>query len=201
MLGCSSCHMSMISLTNPPAFSPPRTFSLPTYFREQGSSMVRCFACLFRWAAADDMIVWSALPSTDHPAGSCCHNDQWARQETGNRKKKAGHPVHLDKHVKHDITKASLLKGRIPDQMTLFLARLSSNAFLSASFCVFASSCASVFSVCLFSPHTDTVFQTAPSSQTSNPSLFSVRRKGEKKYTHFHLNIHQQQPHKLRQKK
>lgn len=70
--------------------------------------MVRCFGCLFRWAAADDMIVWSALLSTDHPAGSCCNNDQQARQETGNRMKKAGHPVHLDQCVKHDITKASL---------------------------------------------------------------------------------------------
>lgn len=70
--------------------------------------MVRCFGCLFRWAAADDMIVWSAVLSADHPAGSCCHNDPQAGQETGNRKKKAGHPVHLDQCVKRDITKASL---------------------------------------------------------------------------------------------
>lgn len=70
--------------------------------------MARCFGCLFRWAAADDMIVWSAVLSTDHPAGSCYHNGQQAGQETGNRKKKAGHPVHLDQCVKHDITTALL---------------------------------------------------------------------------------------------
>ncbi len=67
--------------------------------------------------------------------------------------------------------------------------------------CVSLSFCASVFTVCLFSTHTDTVFQTAPSSKTSNPSLFSVRIKEEKKYMHFHLNIHQQQPHKNSDKK
>lgn len=70
--------------------------------------MVRCSECLFRWAAADDMTVWSAVLSTDHPAGSCCHNAPHAKQETGNRKKKAGHPVHLDQSVKPDMTKALL---------------------------------------------------------------------------------------------
>lgn len=73
--------------------------------------MVRCSGCLFRWAAADDMTVWSAVLSTDHPASSCCHSDPQAGQETGNRKKKAGHPVHLDQRVKHDITKSSLIKN------------------------------------------------------------------------------------------
>lgn len=67
--------------------------------------------------------------------------------------------------------------------------------FLSLCFC------ASIFPVCLFSTHTDTVFQTAPSSKTSNPTLFSVRIKEKKKYTHFHLNIHQRQPHKTQTKK
>lgn len=64
------------------------SLSLSKYFRQQASSMVRCFGCLFRWAAADDMIVRSALPSTDHPAGCCRNNGQQARQETGNRMKK-----------------------------------------------------------------------------------------------------------------
>lgn len=36
---------------------------------------------------------------------------------------------------------------------------------------------ASIYSACLFSTHTDTVFQTAPSSETSNPTLFRARRK------------------------
>ena len=44
---------------------------------------------------------WSA----DHPVGSCCHTTPQAR--AGNRKKKAGHPVHLDQRAKRDITKAS----------------------------------------------------------------------------------------------
>ena len=167
--------------------------------------MVRCFGCLFRWAAADDMIVWSALLSKDHPAGSCSHNGQQAGQETGNRKKKAGHPVHLDRFVKNDITKASLFNeeylsaGQIYCHSALEPKYISNCVFsLWVSFSV---SLASVFSVCLFSPHTDTVFQTAPSSKTSNPTLFSVRIKEEKKHTHSHLNKHQQQPHKTQTKK
>lgn len=87
--------------------------------------------------------------------------------------------------------------------VALPLSHLSSNTFLSTfslCVCLSLSFCASV-SVCLFSTHTDTVFQTAPSSQTSNPTLFSVRIKKKKKYTHFHLNIHQQQPHKPQTKK
>lgn len=76
--------------------------------------MVRCSGCLFRWAAADDMTVWSALLSTDHPACSCCHSDPQAGQETGNRKKKAGHPVHLDLCVGRDITKASPINEEKP---------------------------------------------------------------------------------------
>lgn len=104
-----SYHSKSSAPCTPPAFSPPRTLSLSKYSREQASSMVRCSGCLFRWAAADETTVWSAVLSTDHPAGSCCHNDPQAGQETGNRKKKkAGHPVHLDQLVEHDITKASL---------------------------------------------------------------------------------------------
>lgn len=88
--------------------------------------------------------------------------------------------------------------------VALLVSHLSSNKFLSTfslCVCLSLSFCASVFSVCLFSTHTDTVFQTAPSSQTSNPTLFSARIKEKKKYTHFHLNIHQQQPHKTPTKK
>jgi len=82
--------------------------SLPVQiFQGAGLKHGELFGRLFRWAAADDTIVWSALLSKDHPAGSCCREDQQAGQETGNRKKKkAGHPDHQG--VKHDITKASL---------------------------------------------------------------------------------------------
>lgn len=82
---------------------------------------------------------------------------------------------------------------------------LSSNTFslyvFSPRVCLSLSPCASVFSVCLFGAHTDTVFQTAPSSKTSNPTLFSARIKEKEKHTRFHLNIHQQQPHKTQTKK
>lgn len=82
---------------------------------------------------------------------------------------------------------------------------LSSNTFslyvFSPRVCLSLSPCASVFSVCLFGAHTDTVFQTAPSSKTSNPTLFSARMKEKEKHTRFHLNIHQQQPHKTQTKK
>lgn len=111
-------------------FCLPR-FSLSKYFRELASSMVRCLERLIRWAAADDMIVWSALLSADHPAGSCCNNDQQCRQETGNRMKKAGHPVHLDRAAKDDIMKASLFhkahlsRGR---KVLLLSSYLTSNA-------------------------------------------------------------------------
>lgn len=86
----------------------------------------------------------------------------------------------------------------------LLLSPFSSNKFGSAfslCVCLSLSFCASVFSVCLFSTHTDNVFQTSPSSQTSNLTLFSVRIKEKKKYTHFHLNIHEQQSHKSQTKK
>lgn len=104
------------SKSTPPDVLPPKTLSLSKYFRAQASAMARCSGCLVRWAPADDMIVWSAPRSSDHPAGSCCNNDQQARQETGNRMKKAGHPVLLDQRAKHDITNASLIQTEEPDQ-------------------------------------------------------------------------------------
>lgn len=65
---------------------------------------------LFGGAAADDGSVWPAALSGDHPACSCCHSDPPAGQETGNRKKKkAGHPVHLDQRIGCDITKRSAI--------------------------------------------------------------------------------------------
>lgn len=119
--------------------------------------MVRCFGCLFRWAAADDTIVWSAVLSTDHPAGSSSNNDQQGKQETGNRMKKAGYPVHLDQRVKHDITKASLFNKEylIGGQNVCRFAWLTTThtyIFLSILFTLPHFSCVSVFSLRLSSP-------------------------------------------------
>lgn len=196
-------------------FCSPRSSSLPgtlpKYLREQASSMVRCFGCLFRWAAADDMIVWSAVLSTDHPAGSRSNNDQQGKQETGNRMKKAGHPVHLDQRVKHDITKASLfnIEYLIGGQNVCRFAWLTTT-HTYIYFCLYFSLCVYlIFHAHLSShfafpaPHIDTVLQTAPSSTTSNPTLFSARRKEkEKNNKHLYLNTHISDSRtKLRQKK
>ena len=88
------------------------------------------------------------------------YNDQQARQETGSRKKKAGHPVHLDQCVKHDITDASLVnekyqiwgrKKRKENAVALLLTHLSSHTFLSTFLlCVCLCVCVCVlFSLCL----------------------------------------------------
>lgn len=70
---------------------------------------MRCSECLFRWAAADDMTVWSAgaeARTTQQAAAAIAPHRPG--QETGSRKKtKAGHPVDLDQRAERDITKAS----------------------------------------------------------------------------------------------
>lgn len=66
------------------------------------------------------------------------------------------------------------------------LTQVSIYIFLSFS----RSFCAPIFSGCLFSTHTDTVFQTAPSSKTSNPTLFSARIKGRKKKKCIFISIY-----------
>lgn len=94
----------------PALLQPPRLPGLSSVqiFQGAGLSMVRCFCCLL---GGLQLTIWlcgqPAVLSTDHPAGSCCHNDLQAGQETGNRKKKAGHPVLPYEWVEHDITKAT----------------------------------------------------------------------------------------------
>lgn len=69
----------------------PLPITLQIFLGEAGLRVVQSLArCLFRWATADEGIVWSAVPaSADHPAAAAMMTHR-PKQEVGNRKKKEG---------------------------------------------------------------------------------------------------------------
>lgn len=190
---------------------PHRTLFLSKYFREQASSTVSFLGDSLGGLQLTIRLCgqhyWAK--TTQQAAAAVKTNRPGRKQETGRRRRQDIRIIKvlsMTSRKRHSLMKNTWSEAKY--SVAVLWSHLRSNTFLSMFYlCVFLllSFCASVFSVCLFSPHTDTVFQTAPSSQTSNPTLFSVRiKEGKKKKKNtriFHLNIHQRQPHETRDKK
>lgn len=86
----STVSLCLISQSLPlitlPLMSPPPRANISG--RSKASKFFQSLSrCLFRWATADESIVWSAVPtSADHPAAAAMMTYR-PRQEVGNRKK------------------------------------------------------------------------------------------------------------------
>lgn len=126
----------LLSLCTPPAFSPPRALSPLQIFQGAGllHGEVFCWVSLSVELQLTIGLRGQHPLSPDHPACSCCHSDPQAGQETGNRKKKAGHPVHLDRRVCRDITQRSAINREKANQGLNILLLSPRGSFCSPFF-------------------------------------------------------------------
>lgn len=116
-----------------------------------------------------------AEQTTQQAAAAVMTNRPNRKQETG--KEKAGRPAHPLDCVNHDNRTCTVPnKTKQEKKDKLLFAPTEIYQQLSGVFHSLIL-CASVFSVCLSSPHT--VCQTPPSSQTSNPALHGENKGGK----------------------